>query len=401
MYDVRHRRRLMAAYPELFFEPDPEDAHRDKRRRAIRSVFKDLDLAQYQSPLRDIIVHVEQAARAKAFGSLPRHNQHCMEMHEVNSRLRFADAYDVEGLMDFERKMVECLDLILRELGDPSERYAWLVEDIRNQSGNVEGLYTFIIETITLRWFRERSEKEREKMLRKHYELRYSEEEAHRAVAANLAWYSPRMVEFQISAAADMYATIRRQDIGARLLEELLAQAPLDEVSAALTHHNLGAQYGEAGTPRKALAQFKLALAIWTKLDRPLDIGITKACIAACYHSLGNKEESERNLLDAFRLVFTSTEKGQQMRGLVHLAKESLFCNRIDLTVKASERGMDVAMELEDDDHLLYFSGLLLNIQGNGIVGPLPAVTVPRAPSEFQFLKPTPFSYLPVIALRK
>jgi tetratricopeptide (TPR) repeat protein len=145
---------------------------------------------------------------------------------------------------------------------------------------------------VALRWFRTiQSEEKKKCLLKEKCPVRYSKEDARRAVELTFGWLeNPVKATDIVFRGAYAYGYLEKFDIERSLCQECLKQ-PLELIDKGLCCHNIAFTYREKKKPRKYLSWLEKALAVFQEAGSQFDTGITCAYIAEAYYILGKRQK--------------------------------------------------------------------------------------------------------------
>jgi hypothetical protein len=284
----RQLRRIRKIYPEVFFTPlDNRQKKNDKRFTRYSTIFNDMPLENDEDwPAALQLLAAQDAAR------LP-YAKVIDEVRETVAGLRMVDPDDIAGLETFWEMEKQSLEIIAANFGQ-SKDHIWLIPQIKEGTAVVELMYQFIDMSVALRWFRTiKSEEKKERLFKEKYPVRYSKEDARRAVELNFRWFKdPIKATDLVFRGASAYGRLGKFEAELSLFKECLKQ-PLELKDKGLCCHNIAFTYRMMKKLKRYLGWLKKALAIFRELESPFDMGITLAYIAEAYYELGKQQKYE------------------------------------------------------------------------------------------------------------
>ena len=355
---IQNFQRTRRNYPELFFtsQKDGRSFRRQKRRLDKRftrysTVFSEMPLVD-ESDIAAVteLMMVQQLA-------ILSHREKIENIQEFAACLRMVDPDDLICLEKFWEIEKRSLEIITSKYGQPSHN-KWLISHIKRGTRFIEAIYQLIDLAVALRWFQTiKSQRKREKLFREKHPLRYSKEDAKRAVELNLKWFGDSVQVFElISRGASAYTHMGKFNVALYLYDECLKQISLEKEDLGLCYHNIAWVHRQRGKKRRYLGYLQKALKVFESIQSSFDEGITWAYIAEAYFLLGNKQKFE----DAVQKSKNSISSGN----LIDLKLAEAYLCVADCAMRIMDRawekeavisGFRAASKLEDT----YFSDYL------------------------------------------
>jgi len=284
----RQLRRIRKNYPEVFFTPlDSKQNKSDQRLTRYSTIFNDMPLENDEDwPIALQLLAAQDMARSPWMEVID-------EVRETVTGLRMVDPDDIAGLEKFWAMEKRSLEVITANFQQSTD-HKWLVPLIKERANIVEYMYQFVDKAVALRWFRTiKSDEKKERLSKEKYPIRYSKEDARRAVELNFRWFrDPVKATDIVFRGAYAYGYLGKFEIERSLYEECLKQ-PLELIDKGLCCHNIAFTYREKKKPRKYLGWLERALAIFQEAGSQFDTGITWAYIAEAYYILGKRQKCE------------------------------------------------------------------------------------------------------------
>ncbi len=330
-------------YPEIFFRPPARLFVRkvDKRIHSYKTVFTDAPEFDEETLMK--------AATLGYMADQPilPHLKSIDKMMEWHTGLRLVNPHELEDIRVFGDELIDAIDRVNKKsTGLDSERLS-LVEEIRGRTRIVEELKITLDSAIQHYWFTKKTEKQRREMLRHHFELQYSHDDAKKAVEENMAYFEdPPMVCDYFSRGAQSFMTIGRFDVAVWLYEECSQRKEVDDIDRGLALHNKASVYLSWEKPVKYLHALEDELDFWKGVKREIDVGITHAYIAEAHALLGSKTKSDLHFGEAFMILNgLKSSNFNYMKAWYYVADCAERVNRIDLEVKALSRSLEASPE--------------------------------------------------------
>lgn len=348
----RQLRRLRKNYPEVFFTPLNSKQNRsDQRLIRYSTIFNDMPLENDEDwPTALQLLAAQDVARSPWIEKVEK-------VRETVAGLRMVDPDDMVGLEKFwamERRSLEIITANFQQSTD----HKWLVPLIKNRTNILEYMYQFIDKAVALRWFRTiKSEEKKERLLRQEYPIRYSKEDARRAVELTFKWFEdPVKATDLVFRGACAYGYMGKFEIERSLYKECLKQS-LELLDKGLCCHNIAFTYRMMRKPRKYLGWLEKALAVFREIGSQFDAGITWAYIAEAYYMKGSIQKYE-NAKSKSKSILSNSN-------LTHLQLAQAHLCVADCAMRIGDRawereavvsGFLAASELDDLYTATYFS---------------------------------------------
>lgn len=357
----RHLQRIMREnYPEIFFTPSRDvKIHKDKRLTRYSTIFSDMsevDKADWQIAF--------QILMAQDIARLP-YSDETYKIRLFHASLRLVDPDDVFSLRKFWEFQKASLRIITANFRHASKDTSWLIHHIKKGTFVLEFVYHFIDDAVALRWYKTiKSENKKVRLLHKKFPLKYTKEDAKKAVEENFIWLKdPVLVTDYVFRGISAYNHICKYDVSLYLLEECLKQLPLLELDKGLCYHNIAWTYRLMGKPRNNLIWLKKTLITFEELNDPFDTGITWAYIAEAHHLLNKAKKCINAMKRSKEILSTSNLSNyQKMTAYLDLADCSYRIRNRAWEREALELGLKAAYKLEDQNYFLYFNQRLFDL---------------------------------------
>lgn len=348
----RQLRRIRKNYPEVFFTPlDSKQNKSDQRLIRYSTIFNDMPLEDDEDwPTALHLLAAQDIARSPWIEQIEK-------VRETVTGLRMVDPDDMAGLEKFWAMEMRSLEIITANFQQSTD-HKWLVPLIKERTNIVEYMYQFIDKAVALRWFRTiKSEDKKERLFRQKYPVRYSKEDARRAVELTFRWFrDPVKATDLVFRGACAYGYMGKFEIERCLYKECLKQ-PLELKDKGLCCHNIAFTYRMMGKPRKYLSWLEKALAVFQEIGSQFDTGITWAYIAEAYYIKSNRQKYENAKSKSKSILSTSNLTDLQLA-------EAYLCVA-DCAMRIRDRvwereavvsGFLAASELDDLYTATYFS---------------------------------------------
>jgi tetratricopeptide (TPR) repeat protein len=358
---IRNFSRIRSNHPELFFaasklQSTPLKGRKrrtDKRFSRYSTIFSEMPHDADELDKEDVWT-LQMAKTAAAARSMS--PQEIDSRKELTAGLRMVDPEDMLGLERFWELEMRSLEIITSIYGQPSQN-AWLLPHLKKRSTVIDCIYQLVDKAIALRWYRTiKSKRKKEQLFREKHPLRYSKEDARRAVEANLRWFEdPIQVVDLIFRGANAYSQIGMFGVALNLYKECLKQVPMEPKDLGLCYHNTGIAYRDMKVPRKYLGYLKRALAVFKELG-PFDVGITWAHIAEAYHLLGNQRKFESAKSQSKKILLSSNLNGhQQAEAFLLMADCAAVVRDTAWEKEALALGLDAAVKADNLEFASYY----------------------------------------------
>lgn len=348
----RQLRRIRKNYPEVFFIPlNSKQNKNDQRLIRYSTIFNNMPLENDEDwPTALQLLAAQDTARSPWIEQIEK-------VRETVAGLRMVDPDDIAGLEKFWAMEIRSLEIITANFQQSTD-HKWLVPLIKERTSIVDYMYQFIDKAVALRWFRTiKSEEKKERLLRQKYPIRYSKEDARRAVELTFRWFEDSVKATDlVFRGACAYGFMGKLEIERSLYKECLKQ-PLELKDKGLCCHNIACTYRMMGKPRKYLGWLEKALPVFQEIESQFDAGITWAYIAEACYIKGNRQK-----YDNAKIVSKSILSASNLTDL-QLAEAYLCVADCAMRIgdRAWEReavvsGFLAASELEDLYTATYFS---------------------------------------------
>ncbi len=112
------------------------------------------------------------------------------EIQQFNAPLRLIEPEDILAVQRFSEYLTVSEDIIVKKF-DPPTRNEWLVDNIKQRTRVVEGIFQLVEGAVALRWYRTiKSEDKKKRLLREKHPLKFTKQDAEIAVKENFKWIS-------------------------------------------------------------------------------------------------------------------------------------------------------------------------------------------------------------------
>lgn len=348
-------------YPEIFFTPTRDTKiTKDKRSTRFSTIFSDMsgvDEADWEAAFQILIV--QDMARLS-------YTEKIREMRELHAGLRMVDPDDISNLRKFWGYQKTSLRIITSKFGRASKEASWIIPHIAKGTLILEAIYQLIDDAVALRWYRTiKSENKKLEMLRKKYPLRYTREDASKAVKENFEWFKdPVLVADYVFRGMHAYNQIGEFRAALYLLDECLKQIPLEEEDRGLCYHNIAWIHRMTERPRKFLIWLRKALATFEKLNNPFHETITWVFIAEAYYLLNNPQKSNDAAQQAKNILSNSNLSNFKLtEAYLCIADCAYRVKNRSWEKEALISALKPASELEDPECFLYFNQRLIDLE--------------------------------------
>jgi hypothetical protein len=297
----RQLRRIRRNYPEIFFTPlDSRQNRKDQRLTRYSTIFSDMPLENNEDwPMALQLLAAQDIARSPWADDIEK-------VRETVTGLRMVDPDDMAGLEKFWEMQKRSLEIIAANFQQSTD-HKWLTSLIKERTNILEYMYQFIDKAVALRWFRTiKSEEKKERLFKENHPVRYSKEDAKRAVALTFKWFqdSAKATDI-IFRGANAYGYLGKFEIELSLYEECLKQ-PLELTDKGLCCHNMAITYRQMNKPRKYLGWLQKAILIFQEAGSEFDTGVTWAYIAEAYYLLGKRQKYEKAKIQSKTILSTA-----------------------------------------------------------------------------------------------
>jgi tetratricopeptide (TPR) repeat protein len=358
---IQNFSRIRSNYPELFFvAPKPQftplksrKRRTDKRFSRYSTIFSGMSRDDDELDKEDVR-KLQMAKTSAVVASMS--PQEIEGIKELTAGLRMVDPEDVLGLEKFWKLEMRSREVITANYGQPSQN-AWLLPHLKKGSIVIESIYQLVDKAVALRWYRTiKSKRRKQQLFREKHPLRYSREDARRAVEANLRWFGdPIQVVDLVFRGANAYSQIGMFDVALILYKECLKQVPMEPKDLGLCYHNTGIAYRDMKKPRKYLGYLKKALAVFKEFG-PFDVGITWAHIAEAYHLLGNQRKFESAKSQSKKILSsTNLNTHQQAEAFLLMADCAAVVRDTAWEKEALSLGLDATVKADNLEFASYY----------------------------------------------
>jgi len=402
---IQNFSRIRSNHPELFFAaPNPPSTplkgrkrRTDKRFSRYSTIFSEVPHDDDELDKEDVL-KLQMAKTAVAAASMS--PQEIEGRKELMAGLRMVDHEDMLGLERFWELEMRSLEIITANYGQPSQN-AWLLPHLKKGSIVIESIYQLVDKAVALRWYRTiKSKRRKEQLFKEKHPLRYSGENARKAVEANLRWFGdPIQVVDLVFRGANAYSQIGMFGVALILYKECLKQVPMERKDLGLCYHNMGIAYRDMEVPRKYLGYLKKALAVFKELGS-FDMGITWAHIAEAYHLLGNQRKFESAKNKSKRTLSSKRlNNHQQAEAFLLMADCAAVVRDTAWEKEALALGLDASVKADNLEFASYYiqrstdlergRNTLIAEQESGKLKRLPMFPWRKEPSHFTAITPT------------
>jgi len=352
------RRVLRDRYPEIFFSA-PEDRRqkvRDGRLNPFSTLFSimpdedDFDYAAYQ------LLLIASSAEKHLF------EQEINLTSYTSAQLRMAEPEDMIGFRTFWEETNNSIRRLNKAFG-PVHENAWLLEPFKTGSALLELFYVLIEDAIALRWYRSRKSTTRmKKILQTNYRMKYSMQDAIKAIDEYKKWFShPHQIFDYISRAAYGFQIMFKYDTSRMLYEAFLNNLAINKLVEGLCHRHLAWSYYLSNNPRKYRQELNIALNLFHELKNSYHSGITLAYLTEANILNRNKKEAQKSKKTAIALLRDSNlVENEICRFARHMADCAHSIKDDEWELNTLEYALDVSSKLEDERPFMYFNNRLL-----------------------------------------
>ena len=250
-YTERQQRRLIReAHRDMFFEsePDPERKRGDRREKRISSAFSNGGLPR--DPAGDLARSFLDAAAEAAQAISGAGKQRLLGL---NSALRLAFPQYLEDVIRFRG---ECR-AVFESLGERNDRIDFLREQLVDSPLLLDMFYSHLTSILDLKWFRTRTNAEKELLLKPAPEAKYGRDDAQKAREMLVSIYEPDLASSLLDISGTAFLQYGRPSAAVCVFMECTDMAGNDR--------NQGTAWQNVAVCHRLKKNFKLALGAMKK----------------------------------------------------------------------------------------------------------------------------------------
>ncbi|MCW4030568.1 MAG: hypothetical protein NWE92_13095 [Candidatus Bathyarchaeota archaeon] len=396
--DDRQLERIRANYPEIFFTPQRvivkgRGKRNNRRERRYSTTFS--DMTEITEADRRIAWEFLEPIIAIKLPYAPM----VREIQQFNAPLRLIDPDDILAVQRFSEYLKVFEDIIVKKFGLPT-RNEWLVDNIKQRTRVVEGIFQLVECAVALRWYRTiKSEDKKKRLLKEKHPLKFTRQDAEVAVKENFKWISdPITIADYVFRASESLEKMGEYKAQLYLFEACL-KLPLLPYDRGLCYHNIAWVYRLMKIPRKFLSNLQTALATFEGMKSAFDIAITWAFIGEAYQLLNNQTKSSEAIEKAQLLMAQpQLDDYQKVQAYEFLSDCFARMEKPTLEKNAVICGLKAAARMEQDPgYGLYFNQYLQLIEDGVIRLPEAAEELTKLrPPHFKWHKEEPNTYIPI-----